>query len=140
MHAPDVQGTMANHTTELIQAEKPDAIMIGGPPFYLGGFKVDEAQLRRGVENLKSIIRTAPVTILEHHALRDEGWKQKIEKVMQIASASGHSILTAAEYTGKENTFLESRRKQIYNDHPPSAEFKQWMKTLNNKKIAKPPI
>ena len=59
--------------------------------------------------------------------------------VFQKASQSGHSILTAAEFAGKENLFLESNRKQLYHDQPPSEEFKQWIKTLNSKKIAKPP-
>jgi predicted metallo-beta-lactamase superfamily hydrolase len=63
-----------------------------------------------------------------------------MEAVFQKATQSQHSILTAAEYTGKENLFLESKRKQLYHDYPPSSEFKQWTKTLNNKEIEKPPI
>ncbi len=47
MFAPDVQGPMSTRTLELIKAAKPQVIMVGGPPFYLGGFKVDEAQLQR---------------------------------------------------------------------------------------------
>ena len=78
------------------------------------------------------------MVILEHHALRDESWKQKIEKVYQQASEAGHSVMTAAECLGSENVFLESKRKQLYRDFPPSAEFKQWIKTLSNKKIGKP--
>ncbi len=53
---------------------------------------------------------------------------------------AGHKIMTAAEYMDNENLFLESKRKQLYRDYPPSQEFMQWMKTLNNKKIGKPPI
>ena len=49
-------------------------------------------------------------------------------------------VVTAAEYLGDENIFLESKRKQLYRDFPPSDEFKRWMKTLSGKKIAKPPI
>ena len=48
--------------------------------------------------------------------------------------------MTAAEYVGNENVFLESRRKQLFRDFPPSKGFEQWMKTLNNKKITNPPI
>jgi predicted metallo-beta-lactamase superfamily hydrolase len=48
--------------------------------------------------------------------------------------------MTAAEYAGEENVFLESKRKKLYADAPPSEEFKQWMKTLNRQKIAKPPL
>ncbi len=140
MHAPDVQGPMSTHTTELILAAKPAVIMLGGPPLYLAGFRVEEAQLQQGLRNLERIVEMVPLVILEHHALRDELWRSKMEGVFQKAQSAGHGIVTAAEYAGKENVFLESKRKQLFRDHPPSAEFKQWMKTLNGKKIAKPPI
>jgi predicted metallo-beta-lactamase superfamily hydrolase len=140
MFAPDVQGPMSTHTLELILAEKPNVMMLGGPPLYLGGFRVDMAELERGLSNLEHIVEMVPVIVLEHHALRDESWKSKMEKVFLKAAETGHDILTAAEYAGKENLFLESKRKTLFRDHPPSAEFKQWMKTLNDKKVAKPPI
>lgn len=140
MFAPDVQGPMSNHTFELILKAEPNVIMLGGPPFYLGGFRVEVSQLERGLRNLESIVQTVPLVIVEHHALREESWKEKIEDVYQQAFRAEHSVMTAAEYLGNENVFLESKRKQLYRDFPPSAEFKQWMKTLNNKKIAKPPL
>ena len=140
MFAPDVQGPMSSYTLKLILKAEPTVIMLGGPPFYLGGFRVEAAQLEQGLRNLESIVQTVPLVIVEHHALRDESWKQKIVEVYQQASMAGHSVMTAAEYLGNENVFLESKRKQLYRDFPPSAEFKQWMKTLSNKKIAKPPL
>jgi predicted metallo-beta-lactamase superfamily hydrolase len=140
MFAPDVQGPMSTRTLELILAAHPTLIMLGGPPLYLGGFRVDMAQLGLGLHNLEKIVEKVPMIILEHHALRDEFWKQKMESVFLKAAKFEHRIVTAAEYTSKENNFLESHRKQIYREQPPSNEFKQWMKTLNNKKIAKPPI
>lgn len=140
MHAPDVQGPMSNRTTELILAAKPTVIMLGGPPLYLAGFRVEEAQLELGLRNLERIVEAVPLVVLEHHALRDEFWRPKMERAFEKAKAAGHTIMTAAEYTGKDNVFLESKRKQLYRDHPPSAEFVQWTKTLNNKKIAKPPL
>lgn len=85
-------------------------------------------------------MEVVPLVILEHHLLRDELWKQKISTVYEQASRSGHCVMTAAEYIGDENVFLESKRKQLYCDYPPTPEFKKWMQTLNNKKIAKPPI
>ncbi len=140
LFAPDVQGPMSSHTLQLILAAKPAVLMLGGPPLYLGGFRVEMAQLEQGLRNLATIVQRVPLVILEHHALRDESWKQKMGKIFQQAAEAGHRIVTAAEYAGKENQLLESKRKQLYRDHPPSEEFKQWMKTLNNKKIAKPPI
>jgi predicted metallo-beta-lactamase superfamily hydrolase len=140
MHAPDVQGPMSNHTTELILAAKPAVIMLGGPPLYLAGFRVEESQLEQGLRNLEYIVETVPAVVLEHHILRDEFWRSKMEKIFQKAQQAGHSIITAAEWAGKENVFLESKRKQLFKEHPPSEEFVQWTKTLNNKKIEKPPL
>ena len=140
MFAPDVQGPMSTHTLELILDARPTVIMLGGPPLYLGGFRVDMAQLEQGLRNLEHIVAAVPLVILEHHALRDESWKLKMEKVFQRSSEAGRSIFTAAEYAGKKNLFLEFNRKQLFRDHPPSDEFKRWMKKLNYKKIGKPPI
>jgi uncharacterized protein len=140
MFAPDIQGPMSTVTLDIIKKAEPTVIMLGGPPFYLAGFRVDVAQLDLGLRNMESIIQSVPLVILEHHALRDEEWKQKIGNICQQAEKAGHCIITAAEFVGEQNMFLESRRKQLYRDFPPSQEFKQWIKTLNNKKIAKPPI
>jgi predicted metallo-beta-lactamase superfamily hydrolase len=140
MFAPDVQGPMSKHTANLILASKPTMIMIGGPPLYLEGFRVELAHLELGLRNLASIVDLVPLVILEHHALRSESWRLKVDQIFQRASALGHSILTAAELVGEKNNFLESKRKELFRTNPPSEEFKQWMKTLNCKKIAKPPI
>ena len=140
MHAPDVQGPMSLRSTAIIMAEKPDVLMVGGPPLYLGAFKVDEIQLQKGLSNLKTIVQAIPATILEHHALRDEQWRQKTETIFAAANAAGHRVLTAAEFAGEENLFLESRRKELYVEYPPSAEFKKWTK-LESKELGrvKPP-
>jgi uncharacterized protein len=140
MFAPDVQGPMATETFELIKVAKPDVLMVGGPPFYLAGFRVEEAQLEKGIQNLSEIARFVPVVVMEHHALRDAAYRQRGIRVFQEAEKFGHQVLSAAEFLGQENLFLESRRKQLYTDFPPSKEFKQWMHTLNNKKIEKPTL
>jgi predicted metallo-beta-lactamase superfamily hydrolase len=140
MFAPDVQGPMSEHTLDLILAEKPTVVMLGGPPLYLGGFRVDTAKLELGLKNLEHIVEAIPVVILEHHTLRDASWREKMPNIFEKAAFAGHSILTSAEYIDKENAFLESKRKQLFLEYPPSPEFKQWIKTLNSGKIAKPPI
>jgi predicted metallo-beta-lactamase superfamily hydrolase len=141
MFAPDIQGPMSTHTLELIKATKPEVIMVGGPPFYLGGFKVAETQLQLGLMNLTEVVESVPLTILEHHALRGESWQQRIKQVYNIAAKTGHKIMTAAEFAGQENNFLESKRKTLYFENPPSEEFETWMREgLNEKGHAKPPI
>ena len=133
MHAPDVQGPMADGTTQLIKGEKPDLLMIGGPAFHLGNFKVSETQIQKGIKHLQSIVELVPITIMEHHALRDAAWHKKAEAVYMTARNSGTLLLTAAEYRGEENTFLESARKQLYAEHPPSDEFRRWTQIDSNR-------
>ena len=141
MFAPDVQGPMATRTLKLIKAVKPQVIMVGGPPFYLSGFKVSEFQLQLGVKNLAAVVENVPVTILEHHTLRDESWRQRTKRVYSTASEVGHKVMTAAEFVGCENKFLESKRKTLYSENPPSREFEKWMREgLKEKKSAKPPL
>jgi len=140
MFAPDVQGPMSQRTLELILKAEPTVIMLGGPPLYLEGFRVDTVQLEQGLRNLARVLAAVPMLILEHHVLRDESWKQKLAELYDQASKAGHSVVTAAEYLGIENVFLESKRRQLYRDFPPSAEFKRWTKTLNSDNVAKPPL
>lgn len=139
--APDVQGPMSAHTVELIKAAKPQVLMIGGPPFYLGGFKVSEAHLQLGLQNLLELVEAVPLIVLEHHALRDESWQQRVSEVYDKAGEVGHKVVTAAEFAGCENNFLESRRKMLYVENPPSKEFERWMREgLKEKSGTKPPI
>ncbi|MBN1245081.1 hypothetical protein JXA31_05765 [Candidatus Bathyarchaeota archaeon] len=141
MFAPDVQGPMSTRTLELIKAAKPHVLMVGGPPFYLGGFKVSEAQLQLGLKNLTAVVEAVPLTILEHHALRDESWRQRTKQVYAKAVEVGHKVVTAAEFAGQENSFLESRRKMLYVENPPSKEFEKWMQEgLTEKSSTKPPM
>jgi predicted metallo-beta-lactamase superfamily hydrolase len=139
--APDVQGPMAAQTLKLILREKPQLLMIGGPPLYLAGFRVDEALVQTGLENLGRIVELVPCTILEHHILRSEQWREKAQKVLKRAQKAGNIVLTAAEFLGKENLFLEARRKALFAELPPSKDFEKWAReSLRMKKKTKPPI
>lgn len=140
MFAPDVQGPMSKVTYEAIIDVNPSMVMLGGPPLYLKGLRVKDENLNLGIENLTNIVKIVPVTIIEHHILRGEFWKKEIKQVYDTAVQFGHSIMTAAEFTGKQNLLLESRRKQLYDEKPPSDKFSGWMKNLNYNKPVKPPI
>ena len=140
MFAPDVQGPMTQTTLDVILRAEPTVAMLGGPPLYLEGTRVETGQLEQALRNLEQIAASVPVTIVEHHALRDEAWKSKLSGVFEGASAAGHSVVTAAEFAGEENVFLESRRRQLYREAAPSDEFMRWTKTLSSQKIAKPPL
>ena len=139
--APDVQGPMLTQTLELILNNKPQMLMIGGPPLYLAGFRVNEELIRLGLKNLEKIVKVVPCTILEHHMLRDENWREKSANVFEKACKVGNKVLTAAEFLGEKEAFLEALRRKLFVEKPPSAEFKRWMKaSVNVKRKVKPPI
>lgn len=140
MFAPDVQGPMSIHTADMVLAAKPSVLMMGGPPLYLEGGRVSEYQIKQALLNLERIAEAVPLVILEHHTLRDKAWRAKLSDIMVKAQSHGHKIMTSAEFAGKENLFLEANRKRLFDEHPVSEEFKQWMKTLTGKSIAKPPV
>ena len=141
MFAPDVQGPMSPHTLNLILAEKPSLLMIGGPPSYLAQFKVSDEQIKLGLENLEKIIAAIPMIILEHHLLRDGEWLEKARSILQKSIESGHKVLTAAEFSGRKNLFLEASRQRLFADYPPSKEFVNWTRKDDMiKKKTKPPI
>jgi predicted metallo-beta-lactamase superfamily hydrolase len=141
LFAPDVQGPMSERTLETILGEKPQLIMIGGPPSYLMPLKVGENQIQTGLKNLETIAASVPVVILEHHILRDENWQEKTTNVFYSAYKSGHTIQTAAEFVGKRNVFLEACRKRLFADDPPSKEFKAWMRLgEETRRHVKPPV
>ena len=137
----DVQGPMHTPTLDKILAEKPQLVIVGGPPTYLAGFRVKEENIETGMQNLKRLAENVPTTILEHHMLRDENWRSLAQHIFDAANDLGHKVLTAAEYNGAKNNFLEFRRRQLFEKEPPNSDFEKWMKQpLQKRKLSKPPI
>jgi len=140
LFAPDVQGPMCDHTLKLILGERPQLIIVGGPPHYLAGFRVSEDHIQCGMRNLETLVKNVPLTILEHHILRDERWRELSQPIFGAASKKGHVVVTAAEFLGKKNNLLEFRRKPLFETEPPSLGFEKWMKLpLSERKTIGPP-
>jgi hypothetical protein len=141
LFASDVQGPMHSPTLNIILAEEPQLVIMGGPPTYLAGFRVKDEHIQQGMQNLESLVKRVQTTILEHHTLRDEKWRSLSQPVFDAASETGHKVFTAAKFAGKENNLLEFRRRQLFESERPSPEFEKWMKLPQPKrKMAKPPI
>jgi len=140
LFASDVQGPMHTPTLLEIFVQAPQLVIVGGPPVYLEGL-VKKEQVQVGMRNLESLVESVPTTILEHHLLREENWRELSKPVFNAASKKGHSVVTAAEFLNKDNNFLESRRQRFFETEKPSPEFEKWMKTpLAKRKFVKPPI
>jgi predicted metallo-beta-lactamase superfamily hydrolase len=141
LFAPDIQGPISTRTLELIVGEKPQVIMLGGPPLYLVGFKVSETEMQTALRNLRTVVEHVPTTILEHHILRDGNWQERSTDVFYAAFETDHTVQTAAEFLGRQNRFLEAKRRKLYAEEPPLKEFEKWMKLgVEARERAKPPV
>jgi len=140
LYTSDVQGPMYDATLRLILAQNPQMIIVGGPPTYLGGL-VNQEDIKRGIQNLGRSTEKVPLTVLDHHLLRDGKWRQLSQPIFDSASKAGHKVVTAAEFLIKQNNLLEYKRKELFEVDPPSSEFKKWMKLPPLKrKLIRPPI
>ena len=128
MHASDVQGPMSTDTMNDILIERPDRLIIGGPPTYLGGTKVDKLDIQRAISNASKIAGYVPEMIFEHHILRSENWLNDVKPVFEAAVKAGNRVTNAAEYAGTTAQMLESVRSHLYEDDPPSDLFLKWTK------------
>jgi len=141
MHVSDVQGPMLDSTLEIILDTKPRLIYVGGPPLYLVDYRVDRKYIDKGVDNIIRLVEEIPQVIIDHHLLRTGEWINSLEKAFITAKKKGHIIATAAEFMGKENKFLEYRRKDLYENEPPTKEFIKWTKLPKKKRReVKPPL
>jgi predicted metallo-beta-lactamase superfamily hydrolase len=93
------------------------------------------------MQNLKTLVENVPTTLLEHHTLRDKNWRKLTQPIFEAATAKGHNVLTAAEFSGTKNNFLEFHRRELFETEPPTSEFEKWLRLpLQKRKLTKPPI
>ena len=139
MYASDVQGPISDKTAKIILDEKPQFLIIGGPPLYLADFKIDKAVVSHGIENFMKLVELIPSSILEHHLLRAENWREFTKPVFEVARRLNHTVTTGAEFAGLENNLLECKRRRLYEEEPPRDEFLRWTKIPREKQRVTPP-
>ncbi|MCP8309039.1 MAG: hypothetical protein H3Z53_05040 [archaeon] len=128
LYCPDFQGPMSDKALNYILDINPTRLIIGGPPFYLSEYKVPARSIEKGFENLIKIISKVPLTMVDHHMMRDEKALERLQDLRERASEHGNIALTFAEYLGKQNRLLEAIRPQLYDESPPDPDFQNWMK------------
>jgi len=140
LFASDVQGPMYAPTLPLILLERPQLVIIGGPPAYLMGL-VKQEHVQMGMQNLEDLVKDVSTTVLEHHLLREENWRELSNPIFDMASKNRHQVVTAAQFLKRKDNFLESRRKLLFETEPPNSEFEKWMRMpLEKRKLVKPPM
>lgn len=126
--APDVQGPVSEDTVKVILAEKPDLLIMGGPPTYLQGFRIGEEFFQTALRHMEEIAGHIETVVIDHHLLRDERWFKFLEPVKVLAEKLGHRVLTAADLLGQEPEPLEGSRRELYEKERPGKEFLSWAK------------
>ena len=139
LHASDIQGPMSTSTMRLIVKDNPNLAIVGGPPIYLEGLKVEKTSIQKAIENAAKLAAKVPTIIFEHHVLRSDNWRTRSKSIFDAAEKVGHRVLTAADYLGVEPRLLESRREQLYLESPPSDDFLKWCALPREKRRLKPP-
>ncbi len=129
IHASDVQGPIDTETLRLILHNDPDAVIVGGPPLYLAGFKIDSGSISAGLNNLVKLVGRVPLTVVDHHLLRSSDFKEYLHPAYNEAEKHDHRLLSASELVGLEPQLLEVRRKELHAMKPVE---KGWYKKLEN--------
>jgi len=112
LHASDVQGPVTKTAKNYIINQKPDLIIMDGPPSIFLGWKFSMQNMQDASDNLVEIIETLDCDIiLDHHLLRDIKFKEVFPEPYKIG---GKQVKTFAEYLGKENNTLEAQRKKLW--------------------------
>lgn len=111
MHASDVQGPISEEAKQVIFDEKPDMLILSGPPIYLQGFAIEKAQIENARRNLIDISNKIHEVVVDHHLLRD---LRCFDFIKSVKEESGGKILVASEIINIEPYLLEARRKEFY--------------------------
>ncbi len=111
MHASDVQGPISEGTKDYILKEKPDILILSGPPIYLLGFAISKEDIEKAKSNLTDICMEIPRVVVDHHLLRD---LKCIDFIKSVQEGTQNEILMASELIGKKPNLLEARRKEFY--------------------------
>jgi predicted metallo-beta-lactamase superfamily hydrolase len=139
IHAPDVQGPMASATMQFLSSERPNVLILGGPPLYLVDAKVARSSFDRGMNNMAELAKVIPTIVLDHHLLRSLEWRDAARTILEVAASQGHRVVTAAEFVGENDTLLEASRRELYEKNPPSKAFLAWTKMKPEKRRKKTP-
>lgn len=111
LHASDIQGPIYDDSKNYILEEKPDTLILSGPPLYLLEYKLRGEDLESARINLLELSEKIPLIIVDHHLLRDFGG---IHFIQSLNKHSTGRIINAAELIGVKPKLLEAERKKFY--------------------------
>jgi hypothetical protein len=130
--APDVQGPVEQETTDVLLSMNPDLMIVGGPPIYLHVFTDEHRAAARA--SLCRLAAVVPILAVDHHLQRFPSWRRWLSPVYGSARENGNQVTTLAELAGKDVQCLEAERQLLYQNRPPSDEFRIWTEATDEYK------
>ena len=115
VHTSDVQGPPLKEQLSFLLDSDPTVLYVDGPMTHMPDHYPEE-MTRRSIANLTRILRTTSIRtlILDHHALRDRDWRERMAPVLAAGEAHDVAVMTAAEFLGKAVDPLEANRDTLY--------------------------
>ncbi len=105
--ASDVQGPLSPVAAAYLARQRPTLLYLSGPPSYLEHV-VGTTAIDRAVDYLLRVIETTGCrVILDHHAVRDLRWGERLQRLLETGR-----VTTAAGHIGLADTPLEASRRQ----------------------------
>lgn len=122
LHTSDVLGPPLKEQLSFILDSDPTVLYADGPMTHMPE-NYSQEMTKRSIANLTRILRTTGIRtlIVDHHALRDREWQQRMAAVLEAGEAHDVRVVTAAEFAGKAVNQLEANRDRLYG-LTPSAE------------------
>jgi predicted metallo-beta-lactamase superfamily hydrolase len=117
IHASDIQ-LLNEEAVAIIFGWHPTIAFISGPPLYLPQITVKERII--ALNNARFLAETIPVLIIDHHLLRSVEGRRWLE---ELKDATGSTVLSAAEFMGRQPLLLEARREELYRMMPVPADW-----------------
>lgn len=111
----DAQGLADPEALKWVLERNPEFMILDGYPTLFVGWRMSQRAFEASKENLKRAVgeTDAETILLDHHLLRDLRYREKMEDVFSLAERKGKRLLSAAEFLGLENLFLEAWRREL---------------------------
>lgn len=107
LYSSDIQGPVIEAYARWIAEERPDLLVLDGPPTYLLGYLFGQRDLERALSNLEGLLERLRDTVIiyDHHLPRDPRFRERTWEVWEMAK--GRALYTCAEWFGSKPLVLE---------------------------------
>lgn len=117
VYGSDAQGPIDEKAQEFIIRENPRTAILDGPISYMLHYRLSQENFEKAKKSLENVLKNTKnlkTLIYEHHLVRDLKYREKYKEQFELADKLKIKILTAAEFIGEKNNFLEAERKSLF--------------------------